>query len=334
MILTLFKDAARVLLGRFVLIYPLLGFSMLLGLLFPHTVPALELRWLLWGSLLFLIYMAFSAGWVRMCQMAIADWVLQRVQQEPLAYKIPPILLAANSGVLPRLRNGKLALMPSAFGILSGFFPGVGQYFGAFAVGGLLHIAGAILIIVLTAVWINALGGLPPFFKPLLNASPQVANQLLDPATMQVALLKLSAAQQTQVQQFILALLSAGLAYGAFSLLTMFWPALVVFGQYSPLKAYGKSASLLLKHPLLVFAIGAVYVLLSYATTLGMQAGDPITGAISQFFALSSHMYVEVLLCLTVVFHLGKEAANKPVDGVEKPHPTVAVDATPSTPTR
>jgi hypothetical protein len=331
MILTLFKDAARILLGRFVLIYPLLGFSMLLGLLFPHTTPAPELRWALWGALLFLIYMAFSAGWVRMCQMAIADWVVQRIQQQPLAYKIPPGLLVSTTGLLPKVRNGKLAIMPSAFGTLSGFFPGVGQYFGAFALGGLLHIAGALLIIVLTGLWINALGGLPAFFQPLLHATPQVANRLLDPATMQAGLLQLSAPQQAHVQQFILALLSAGLAYGVFSLLTMFWPALVVFGNYSPLKAYGQSALLLLKYPLLVFAIGALYVVLSYLTTMGMQVDGPVTGAISQFFALTSHMYIEVLLCLTVVFHLGKEAASKLVDHPSAETPLV-VDASQATP--
>lgn len=271
------SDSFAVLGRNFVLLYPLLFFSLLLSVLIPQTTeqPTLDVKWVSLLSVLFLLFYAFTAGWFKMIYTGIQSYL-----------KPKPVSLYKEVDA----PTGDPFLEP--FRLFKDFFPGVGEFFGPFALGGALQVSVLLLVAVavyyLTTEWI----GLPPGLDKLAT--------LKTDAEVDAFLNSLTFAEKSQWGQISFLLLGAMLSYGVFYLVTMFWAPFIIVHRVGALKAYGLSIVQFFKDPFRIIAIGLFYCLLLFVSFLFLQLNSTALAVLMELMLAILKTYFSILLVMYV----------------------------------
>jgi hypothetical protein len=199
----------------------------------------------------------------------------------------------------PKEKLLSLGYIPQAFSLFREFLPGVSRLFPAMALGVLLH----------TAVVMGLLWWVHPALEKLwtlLQTLQANGNDQMDLTPYEPALQAISREMS-----------KASLVYVAFSLLTMLWPAFVVYYHDNALTAYCRSAMQFLRDPLRLIGIGVFFFCLQAVLSLGMFTNSEMVAIFSQFAGWLAEIYMAVVLFVYVYRMVGKpvpEAAEEPAE--------------------
>ncbi len=273
---SIITDAAVIWSRNFTLMYVLLLSSLLLEVLVPRgEMPAVDWRWLLLALVLVLTFAALMAGWFSM----IATACTRYLEQSDSLNEKPP------SPTDP-------------FTLFKDFFPGIARFFPAMSVGYLLQAGVFALLFWFMAkpVWVENL--------PLLEKLYDMARQgILAPE-------KLSMTEQNGLVTLWLAVSGTLLCYGVFWVLTILWPAFVVYYQNNALKAHWRSLLQFCRDPLGMLAIiglmFALQLLLTLATLTGVILQNAFIAIIFQFLGFMAGIYSMILVFVYVRQTFGK----------------------------
>ena len=277
---------------NFVLTYPLLFFFMLLAVLVPgDNKPALELRWILLFTGIFLIFCAVMAGSYTMT----AEAVRQHLDRQ----KNPPKPLSLEDD--PALFNP----FADFVSLLKVFFPGVGQYFLRFVLGGFVQ------AVVVGLVWL--------WFERSVHANGSDVVALQKMSALQELAAKgsnvnpqtfigsFSALEQQQFAVFSGMFLCALGMYGAFYFLTLYWPAFVVLKEKPVWSAYWESLRQCAARPLTLLAIICLFVSLHMTMAFLPQSGGAFLVALWHFLTVLLSVYFSIVVVMTVADTHGVE---------------------------
>ena len=263
---------------NFTLIYVLLFSSFLLELLIPkNESPALELRWFLLAGVMLLLFGAVMAGLYRMVALA-CDRYLGQPREQVLRQSSPK----------------------DALTLFQAFLPGISQSMFSIVGGYLVQLLmGALLLLPAQSLLMKYL----PVLQKMLVMDTQARMNLL---------LGLPAAQQDELSILFLLLLVGMAVFALFGLMTILWPAFVVYYRNNPFKACARSILQFFKDPLTM--IGLVVVLISIRIPLfllnsvGVGSGNYWIGMLATLLAL----FVEIFIAVAVFVYVYK-AVGKPL---------------------
>lgn len=183
--------------------------------------------------------------------------------------------------------------------LLKEFFPGVGGYFSAFFIGGLIQVLLLLGIKFGSDAVIEAWGGYP---APLLKLQAQVVQQNEFPTfeQMQQVVSRLSPVDINFMQNVSLLMMGLLSAYAVFSFLTMLWPAMVIAYDTSAVNAYFKSVRQFFKTPLLMLSIVFAYILVAVSIIQLFSMVGGFLGGLQGLFLLMANLWFMLLACYLV----------------------------------
>lgn len=274
---------------NFALMYIFLFFSLLIVGIWPESeTPSLEPRWILLFAVLILLSAAFMAGWFNMISSASQRYFTSQ--------KGKPV---------------DVGVTVDAFKLFGDFLPGVGRFFGSFAVGTLIQAAVAGLIIY--AVW-DHIGGNLPLFEKIAA---------MQPVEREAYMGHMPRAEQLAIGEAFLAILVGAAVFAVYTLLTMFWQAYIVFCGHSAPGALWMSVRQFFRDPLRILGLGLFFLMLQLLLTLVM-ASSPVAFVVGQFFSLMAEIYMAIVLVVYVMSVSGKPVG--PVSSVAGHDPEQADD--------
>jgi hypothetical protein len=274
-LLTVLADSFMIWSRNFTLIYVFLLALLLFSLIIPQSeTPTLALRWILLFGVVLLLFGAVMAGWFNMVALA-CDRFLSR----------------------PRALVLKEASPLDALTLFKAFFPGVGRFFAPIVGGYLIQLVMAVLLM------------LPA--QPLLVKNWVVLQKMaLLSATDRLRLFyTLGTGQQESLGLLSTLLLSGLLVYALFAVMTLLWPAFVIYYDNNPLKACYRSIAQFFKAPvslitlcLLIVGVRVPFLLLASSVSVDSNF---ILGAGVQLINLLLEIFVAVLLFVYVYQNIG-----------------------------
>lgn len=263
---------------NFTLIYVLLFSSLLFELLIPRNEsPALEPRWFLLAGVMLLLFGAVMAGLYRMVALA-CDRFLGQPREQALRQASPKDALTLFQAFLP--------------GISQSMFPIVGGY--------LVQLLMAVLLLLPT--------------QPLLMKYLPMLQKMLPMGTNERMnlLLALPVAQQDELSALFLMLLVGMAVFALFGLMTILWPAFVVYYRNNPLKACARSMLQFFKDPLtmigLVVVLIGIRIPLFLLNSVGVGSGNYLISMLVTLMAL----FVEIFIAIAVFVYV-YQAVGKPI---------------------
>lgn len=293
MLAQVFADSFAIWARNFALMYVLLFFSLLLVSIWPQgELPSWEPRWMLLVAVMALLTAAFMSGWFNMIATASHRYITRQ--------KGKPMDVAATV---------------EAFKLFGEFLPGVGRFFLPFALG--IAIQGLVVFLLylglqdLISVNMNV-------FEKIAEAPPYERNAILTTLTPE---------ELNRFADLALAMIGSMAVYGLYTLLTMFWPALVILYGHNVFKAFWLSIRQFFRDPWRILALGLFFLSAQLVLTLMMSLGA-VMFIVSQFLALMLEIYMAVVLFVYIMAALGAPAETAAGASSETPEP--ADDVTPN----
>ncbi len=297
LLFTLLMDSFVISSRNFTLVYILL-FSLLLfgSLIDVNQWPELSLQWVGYGIILVLLFAAIMAGWFNMVAQACVRY-LSVSKSEALA------------------QNHVLEAMK----LFQAFFPGVGRYFGPFAIVYGLNVS----ILLALSFWI---------YPSWPKANPLLMKAATLPIKHREAFINsLSTTQKIEMGEFSILLMLGALIYGVLWALTLLWPVYIIFYRQGGLKACLSSTAQFFRDPLrfmaLLLTIGLLGVPLFLVTGLAGAANLFLAIAL-QFLSLLLQVFFTVLIFVYAYQVIGKPLPPEEAE-VEKPDESLNNPPTP-----
>lgn len=266
----------------------LLAWLLVIWVLPQTEMPSLEMRWILLFVVLFLWFAAVMAGLYNMVSLA-CDRFLSRSREQALR-EITPM---------------------DALTLFKAFLPGVSRFFMPIVGGYLIQLAMAVLLL-----W-PAQQMLAKYWPMMLKMSGLDFNHRL-------ALMKsMSMAQQDDLLSLGTMLMVGMAVFILFGLMTMLWPAFVVYYRNNPLKACFRSMAQFFKDPLTLLSL--VVVLVGLRLSLGLVNSLGASGNfILTLISLLMNLFVEIFITIVVFVYVYK-TVGKPIPEPEEKETPKAV---------
>ncbi|MBY0405582.1 MAG: hypothetical protein K2X66_16890 [Cyanobacteria bacterium] len=304
-LISLWVDSFIVLGRNFVLLYPLLFFSLLMSMLVPetHELPTLDVKWVTLLSILLLLYNGFMAGWFNMITTAVVNY-RTLVKKVHAAEKSGFSQQNAQELMAKELQSTDPFIEP--WRLFKAFFPGVGEFFSSFVLGGGLQLFGMIVIVL----------GLLLAFQFDWDTITQCFEKFATfktPEEGELYLKSLPEAKQLDFALFAVVILGSFALCGVFSLLTLFWSPLVIVRQMGALKAYGASIVQFFKDPIRIILIGTLYVMAMFISMVMMGTGSEILAMFFNFMVAVLKTYFSILVVMYVIRVKEKEELEQAV---------------------
>jgi hypothetical protein len=269
---------------NFTLIYVFLLGLLLLQFFIPaNQMPALEARWLMLAGVLLLLFAAMMSGFYGMVSLACQRF-LSRPREQAMREASPVDAITLFQGFLP--------------GISRFLLPVVGGYLIHFGMGALLAL---------------------PMLPVLMKHAPILTRiSLLNPEAQTKTLTALSAKPDFVAMSSML--LAAMLAFALFSLMSILWPAFVVYYGDNPFKACLRSITQYFKDPLTLIGMIAVLFIvrmpLFLLNSISAGSGNLLLSLLSWLLDLFAEIFIAIMI-FTYVY----QTVGKPVTVPEAPEP-------------
>jgi len=272
---------------NFTLIYVFLLALLLLQMFIPDNIPLrLEMRWYLLGSALLLLFSAMMSGFYGMVRLACERFFAKT--REQAARETSPV---------------------DAITLFQGFFPGVSQFLLPIVGGYLIQLGMGVLLVL-------------PMQSLLLKYAPLLKKMSLVGMDDRMKMLtSMPMAQQDDFLNLSSMLLGAMVAFALFSLMTILWPAFVVYYRNNPFKACFRSMVQFFKDPLgmlgLVSILFGLRVPLFLLNSIGRASGNVFITLLMLLLDLSAEIFIAILVFVYVY-----QTAGKPVAVLDEQEPS------------